>query len=69
MGQTYVLQRDGKFYESLMSFYNETKALDFTIGSPRWSSENARRCCWESAVSQRGRRVVLAVMQPALLVG
>lgn len=35
MGQTYVLQRDGKFYESLVSFYNEPKALDFTIGAPR----------------------------------
>ena len=35
MGQTYMLQRDGKFYESLVSFYNEPKALDFTIGAPR----------------------------------
>jgi hypothetical protein len=35
MGQTYVLERDGKFYESRMSFYNQTKGLDFTIGSPR----------------------------------
>jgi hypothetical protein len=35
MGQTYVLQRDNNFYESLVSFYNEPKALDFTIGAPR----------------------------------
>lgn len=35
MGQTYMLEREGKFYESLVSFYNETKALDFTIGAPR----------------------------------
>lgn len=35
MGQTYVLERDGKFYESLVSFYSQTKALDFTIGAPR----------------------------------
>ena len=35
MGQTYVLQHEGKFYESLVSFYNESKALDFTIGAPR----------------------------------
>ena len=35
MGQTYVLQRDGNFYESRMSFYKEIKGLDFTIGSPR----------------------------------
>ncbi|HEX6045086.1 MAG TPA: multiheme c-type cytochrome [Pyrinomonadaceae bacterium] len=35
MGQTYMVERDGKFYESLVSYYNETKALDFTIGAPR----------------------------------
>src|SRR6266511_385882 len=35
MGQTYLLQRDGNFYESRVSFYNETKGLDFTTGSPR----------------------------------
>src|SRR5215213_8590701 len=35
MGQTYMLERDGKFYESVVSFYNETKALDFTIGAQR----------------------------------
>ncbi|HEY2972122.1 MAG TPA: multiheme c-type cytochrome [Pyrinomonadaceae bacterium] len=35
MGQTYVLLRDGKFYESRVSFYNELKGLDFTIGSTR----------------------------------
>ena len=35
MGQTYVLQHDGKFYESRMSYYKEIKGLDFTIGSPR----------------------------------
>jgi hypothetical protein len=35
MGQTYVLEREGKFYESLVSFYNESKGLDFTIGAPR----------------------------------
>jgi hypothetical protein len=35
MGQTYVLQNDGGYYESLVSFYNEIKGLDFTIGAPR----------------------------------
>ncbi len=35
MGQTYMLQHEGKFYESLVSFYNEPKGLDFTIGAPR----------------------------------
>lgn len=35
MGQTYVLEHGGKYYESLVSFYNESKGLDFTIGAPR----------------------------------
>ena len=32
-GQTYVLERNGKYYESRVSFYNEIKGLDFTLGS------------------------------------
>ena len=42
MGQTYVLQRDGKFYESLVSFYNETKGLDYD-----------RRAATRAGVTQR----------------
>ena len=34
-GQTYVLQYEGGFYESLVSYYNEIRGLDFTIGSQR----------------------------------
>ena len=34
-GQTYVLQYDGGFYESKVSFYNEIRGLDYTIGTPR----------------------------------
>ncbi|HEX6728781.1 MAG TPA: multiheme c-type cytochrome [Pyrinomonadaceae bacterium] len=35
MGQTYVLRHNGNFYESRVSFYNDIRGLDFTIGSPR----------------------------------
>ena len=31
-GQTYLLQYDGEFYESRVSFYNQVKGLDLTIG-------------------------------------
>lgn len=34
-GQTYVLQYEGGLYESLVSFYNEIRGLDFTIGAAR----------------------------------
>ena len=34
-GQTYILQYEGAFYESLMSYYNEIRGLDYTIGAAR----------------------------------
>lgn len=34
-GQTYVLQLNGKYYESRVSFYNELDGLDYTLGAPR----------------------------------
>jgi Cytochrome c554 and c-prime len=40
MGQTYLLQHEGKFYESLVSYYNEPKGLDFTIGASRTVPES-----------------------------
>jgi hypothetical protein len=32
-GQTYILQHDGAFYESRVSFYNAIQGLDITIGA------------------------------------
>jgi hypothetical protein len=34
-GQTYVYEQNGAFYESRVSYYHGTRALDFTIGTPR----------------------------------
>jgi hypothetical protein len=34
-GQTYVLQYEGAYTESLVSYYGEIKGLDFTIGAAR----------------------------------
>lgn len=34
-GQTYLLQRDGKYFESRVSFYNQIAGLDYTLGAPR----------------------------------
>jgi hypothetical protein len=33
-GQTYAYRHEGRWYESRLSFYNETKALDLTMGAP-----------------------------------
>ena len=33
-GQTYAYRHDGKWYESRLSYYQETKALDLTMGAP-----------------------------------
>lgn len=34
-GQTYVLERNGRYYESRVSFYNDIAGLDYTLGAPR----------------------------------
>ncbi|MGA7158529.1 MAG: hypothetical protein WBY53_16910 [Acidobacteriaceae bacterium] len=34
-GQTFVLERDGKFYESRASYYSALRNLDLTVGHPR----------------------------------
>jgi hypothetical protein len=39
-GQTYVLEYRGQFYESRLSFYQEIKGLDFTLGVPRAEPES-----------------------------
>ena len=39
-GQTYVLRHEGAYYESLVSYYNEVRGLDFTIGAPRTVPES-----------------------------
>lgn len=33
-GQTYAYQHEGKWYESRISYYKETKSLDLTMGAP-----------------------------------
>src|ERR1044071_7380201 len=42
-GQTYVLEYEGAYYESLVSFYNEVGGLDFTIGAPRTVPESLKK--------------------------
>jgi len=42
-GQTYVLQYEGAYYESLVSFYYELRGLDFTIGAPRTVPESLKK--------------------------
>lgn len=39
-GQTYVYQHDGSFYESRVSFYNDTQSLDLTLGYKGTSPAN-----------------------------
>lgn len=38
-GQTYVLKLDGRFYESRVSFYDEIRGLDITLGIPSLSAK------------------------------
>jgi hypothetical protein len=42
-GQTYLLQYDGAYYESRVSYYREIGGLDFTIGTPRGVPESLQK--------------------------
>jgi hypothetical protein len=42
-GQTYLLQYEGAYYESLVSYYREVGGLDFTIGAPRGVPESLEK--------------------------
>lgn len=39
-GQTYVLERNGKYYESRVSYFNAVGGLDYTLGAPREPAAN-----------------------------
>jgi Cytochrome c554 and c-prime len=47
-GQTYLIQHNGAFYESRVSFYPAIERLDFTVGAPRSEPESL-----ENALGQR----------------
>ena len=49
MGQTYVLRHNGRMYESRVSFYKDTQALDLTLGAP----SSATPASLEEALGQR----------------
>jgi hypothetical protein len=48
-GQTYLYERDGRYYESRVSFFNDTQALDLTLGYAGTSPQNV--------VGAAGRRI------------
>lgn len=39
-GQTYVYERDGRFYESRVSYFDEVGGLDLTMGAARFPMRN-----------------------------
>ena len=58
-GQTYVIEHQGTFYESRVSFYDDTKNLDITIGyQPARRRLSARRV----ARAQPARRAAASVV-------
>lgn len=42
-GQTYMLQYEGEYYESRVSYYNEMRGLDLTFGAPRAVPESLKQ--------------------------
>ncbi|HZN11905.1 MAG TPA: multiheme c-type cytochrome [Blastocatellia bacterium] len=79
-GQTYVVEHQGVFYESRLSFYNDTRGLDITLGYPRevpgslvealgraMSADETRSCfgC-HSTGAVRGQRLELQHLMPGV---
>lgn len=51
-GQTYVYEQDGRWYESRISYYQQTKALDLTMGAPPGEPKNLTEAAGREMTSQ-----------------
>ena len=54
-GQTYVFERDGVFYESRVSFYEDTKNLDITIGYRSEPPKTLGEAAWRALSPDEAR--------------
>lgn len=80
IGQTYVLEKDGRLYQSRVSYYRELKRLDLTMGAEgtvptslddavgrRMDDDEKLKCfnCHATNATQ-GRQLTLEVMRPGV---
>jgi Cytochrome c554 and c-prime len=79
-GQTYVLEKDGVYYESFVSYYRQPDALDITIGDQKMRptnltealgrrlGERERLACFEchSTDAVHGSKLTLDTMVPGV---
>ena len=80
IGQTYILEKDGELYESRVSYFNELKGLDLTLGAQNAAPANlleagGRRMALEDKLqcfgchatnSTEGQEVTLSKMTPGV---
>jgi hypothetical protein len=53
VGQSYLFERDGKFYESRVSYFDTLKALDFTPGRKLTDPQNLEQAMARSITTTR----------------
>jgi len=80
LGQTYILEKDGQFYESRVSYYRGLKRLDLTLGAQGMAPadlleaagrviifEEKLKCFFCHATdATEGRQLTLEVMKPGV---
>ena len=80
IGQTYVLEKDGKLYQSRVSYYRELKRLDITLGAEGTAPDNLDQAvgrvmdleervkCFSchATNSVQGQQLTLEVMTPGV---
>ena len=52
-GQTYVLEYQGEYYESLVSYYKDIRGLDFTVGDATDNSDLNSEGAWSTPFRER----------------
>jgi Cytochrome c554 and c-prime len=55
-GQTYLLQYNGSFYESRVSFYPGIERLDFTLGTPKTEPESLEAALGQKLTPEDARK-------------
>jgi hypothetical protein len=53
-GRTFVYEQKGTFYESHLSYYSTTQALDFTTGHPRFTPTSIAKALGQPLLAPRG---------------
>ncbi len=67
-GQTYLFRYQGAYYQSMVSFYNDTQRLDITLGAPRRLPPSLSLALG-ARLTEQGARLCIACHTTGALIG